>query len=60
MKPLSYYTSNEDKLIRGKLKSIDRAMYTYYTSTDRKDFQGAVKSGSQLQTINGIKYFVKF
>ncbi len=57
---LNYYASFDDILIRGKIKSIDRAMFTYYTSNERKDFQGSVKSGSQLQTINGIKYFVRF
>ncbi|MEP7163629.1 MAG: hypothetical protein ABI741_02990 [Ferruginibacter sp.] len=56
---LTYYASFDDKAIAGRIKNIDRATFTYYLSTEKKEYQGMVKSGTQLQTINGIKYYVK-
>lgn len=56
---ISYYASYEDKAIRGKIKNIDRASFVYYSSLEKPEYGGALKSGNQFQTINGIKYYIR-
>jgi len=53
---ISYYGSFEDKAYRGKVKNIDRFSITYYSSFEL--YSGSVKTGAQVLTANGIKYFV--
>ena len=55
----SYYSSMEDKAFRGRVKSIDGSSFTYYSSFDTQEYRGRMKTGTQLQYINGIKYFVR-
>lgn len=54
---LTYYGSFEDKAYRGKIKSIDRFVITYYSSFEL--YSGQVKTGAQILTANGIKFFVR-
>jgi hypothetical protein len=54
---LSYYGSSEDKAYRGKAKSIGSFVLTYYSSFEQ--YSGAVKTGSPILNVNGIKYFVR-
>ncbi|MEJ7609978.1 MAG: hypothetical protein WKF88_02240 [Ferruginibacter sp.] len=55
---LNYYSSFEDKAIRGKIKSIGQVSFTFYTSFDTR-YVGSMKTGSQLQNVNGVYYFIK-
>jgi len=52
-----YYGSFEDKAYRGKVKSIGSNTLTYYSSFEQ--YSGAIKTGSPILNVNGIKYFVK-
>ncbi len=54
---LTYYGSFEDKAFRGKIKSIDRFTMTYYSSFEQ--YSGSMKTGSQIITANGIKFFAR-
>jgi len=56
---LTYYGSFDDKAYKGRVKTIDGSAFTYYSSFDRPEYRGRMKTGTQLQVINGIKYFVK-
>ena len=56
---LTYFASTDDKAYKGKIKSIGGAQFTYYSSFDRQEYRGRIKSGTQVQVINSIKYFVK-
>ena len=56
---LTYYASTDDKAYKGKLKSIGGSQFTYYSSFDRQEYRGAMKTGTQVQVINSIKYFIK-
>lgn len=56
---LNYYTAFDDKAYSGKIKSIGPAGFTYYSSYDIK-YAGSLKSGQQLQNLNGISYLIKF
>lgn len=57
---LTYYASYEDKAYRGKVKSIGNAGYSYYSSFDLPQYRGGFKTGTQIQYINGLKYYVRF
>jgi len=57
---LNYYASFDDKAFKGKIKSIGNATFTYYSSLEKAEYRGSLKSGTQMQTINGVKYYVKF
>ena len=56
---LNYYTGFDDKAYSGKIKSIGQVSFTYYPSYDLR-YAGAMKTGQQFQTVNGIAYFIKF
>jgi len=56
---LAYYASYDDKAFKGKIKSIDNISFSYYSSFDRKEYQGALKIGTYMHIINGIKYVVR-
>lgn len=56
---LTYYGPFDDKSYKGKIKSIGSASYIYYSSSETKELRGRLKSGSQIQPVNGIKFFVK-
>jgi len=56
---LTYYSSTDDKAYKGRLKSIGGSQFTYYSSYDRQEYRGRMKTGTQVQVINSIKYFVK-
>lgn len=55
---LTYYSSFDDKAFAGKIKSIGQITFTYYPSYDRQ-FAGAMKTGSNMQNVAGINYFVQ-
>jgi hypothetical protein len=55
----TYFGSFDDKAYKGRVKTIDGSAFTYYSSFDRPEYRGRMKTGTQLQVINGIKYFVK-
>lgn len=57
---ISYYASYDDQAYRGKLKSIGNASFTYYSSNERREYAGMMKTGSQMQYINGIRYYIKY
>jgi hypothetical protein len=42
----------------GKVKSIGPVKYSWYSSFDRRDMGGALKSGLYRQRINGITYIL--
>jgi len=52
---ITYYSTFDDKAIRGKLKSIGPATFAWYTSLDR---YGGLKSGRQYQVIEGVTYII--
>lgn len=54
---LTYYGAFEDKAYRGKTKSIGSFILTYYSSFEQ--YSGAIKTGSPILNVNGIKYFVR-
>lgn len=56
---LTYYNLTDDKIYGGRVKSIGGTSYAWYGSFDRKDYQGGLKTGSSVQTINQVKYFVR-
>jgi hypothetical protein len=55
----SYYSSADDQAYKGRLKNLGGTSFTYYSSLDRVEYRGRIKTGTQIQVINGIKYFVK-
>lgn len=55
---LSYYSSFDDRAFRGKIKTIGSVLFTYYSSFDT-NYAGAMKTGAQMQNINGVGYFIK-
>lgn len=55
---LNYYSSFEDKALRGKIKSIGQVSFTFYPSYDTR-YAGGLKTGSQLQNVNGVYFYVK-
>ncbi len=57
---LRYYGPVDDKAFRGKIKSIGNANYTYFSSFDRPGYAGSRKTGEQVVTEYGIKYFIKW
>ena len=57
---LSYYSSFDDKAYKGKLKSIGSYNYTYYSSYEKREYSGIIKTGSQVQLVNGINYILRF
>lgn len=56
----AYYASYEDKAYQGKIRTIGNANWTYYASFEKREYAGMVKSGSQFQTINGIKFYIQY
>ena len=56
---LIYFSSTDDRAYKGKVKSIGGSPFTYYSSYDRPEYRGRMKSGTQVQYINSIKYFIK-
>ncbi len=55
----TYYSSTDDKAYKGRVKSIGGSPFTYYSSYERQEYRGRMKTGTQLQVINSIKYFIK-
>ncbi|MCY7292675.1 MAG: hypothetical protein LH615_10910 [Ferruginibacter sp.] len=55
---LNYYTSFDDRAFAGKIKSIGQINFTYYPSYD-KQFAGGLKTGSNIQNVAGINYFIQ-
>ncbi len=55
---LNYYSSFDDKAFKGKIKTIGSVLFSYYSSFDTR-YAGAMKTGAQFQTINGIIFFVR-
>lgn len=55
--PFTYYGSFEDKAFRGKIKSIGQFSFTYYSSFEQ--FSGAMKTGSSILNVNGVKYYLR-
>lgn len=56
---LTYYSNSDDKAYAGKVKSIGGSVFTYYPSFDRQEYRGRMKTGTQVQTFNGVKFFVR-
>jgi len=57
---ITYYGAFDDKEYKGKIKSIGHVSYTYYGSSEtNKGLRGRIKSGSQIQPVNGIKFYIK-
>lgn len=54
---ITYYGPFEDKAFRGKTKSIGTYTLTYYSSLEQ--YSGALKNGSPILNVNGIKYYVR-
>lgn len=54
---ITYYGPFEDKAFRGKTKSIGTYTLTYYSSLEQ--YSGALKTGSPILNVNGIKYYVR-
>ena len=52
----AYYSFFEDKAFRGKIKNIGGNSFVYFSSFE--NFSGSLKSGSMVNAINSIKYFV--
>ncbi len=52
----AYYSFFEDKAFRGKIKNIGGNSFVYFSSFE--NFSGSLKSGSIVNAINSIKYFV--
>lgn len=58
---LTYYGQFDDKAYKGKIKSIGSSSYVYYPSNEANtSLRGRLKSGSQIQAVNGIKFYVKY
>lgn len=57
---LTYYASYDDKAYQGKIKSIGNFSFTYYSSNERREYAGMMKTGTQNQYINGIRYYIKY
>ena len=55
---INYYSSFDDKAYKGKIKSIGQIAFSYYPSFDTR-YAGAMKTGAQWQTVNGIIFWVK-
>ena len=55
---INYYSSFEDKAYKGKIKSIGQIAFSYYPSFDTR-YAGAMKTGTQWQTVNGIVFCIK-
>jgi hypothetical protein len=53
---LTYYSSFDDKQIRGRIKSIGDFAYAWFTSFEQ--FPGSLKSGSNIQLINGVTFII--
>src|SRR5436190_831794 len=56
---IEYYTQVEDSAYRGKIKSIGSIVYTWYSSFDRSDQRGALKSGFYRQNIGDVTYILR-
>lgn len=56
---ITYYASSDDKAFAGKVKSLGGSTFTYYSSFDRVEYRGRMKTGTQVQVFNGVKYFVR-
>jgi len=57
---IDYYTSFDDKALRGKIKNIAGFPFTYFSSFENvQGRQGILKSGFQMQYINGINFYVR-
>lgn len=56
---LSYYGPFDDKAYQGKIKSIGPVSYIYYGSSEIKGSRGMLKSGSHIQAVNGIKFYIR-
>lgn len=54
-----YHSSFDDKFVRGRVKSIGGINYTWYTSLDPGKMNGALKTGSYRQIVNGITYILR-
>ena len=52
-----YFGSFEDKAFRGKIKSIGSNNFAYYSSFEQ--YSGGMKSGSNIITANGVKFYVR-
>ncbi len=58
---VTYYSSVEDKAFAGKVKSVGGSQFVYYSSQDpQKPLRGMLKTGRQLQTLNGIIFWIKY
>jgi hypothetical protein len=55
----TYYSNTDDKAYQGKLKSLGGMPFTYYSSFDRQEYRGRMKTGTQIQFVNAVKYFVR-
>jgi hypothetical protein len=55
---ITYYSSFDDKLIKGKVKRIGPVSYQWYTSLDLYG-GGGLKSGNYRQNIAGVVYVVQ-
>lgn len=56
---ITYYSSFDDKAYAGKIKSIGSTPFTYYASYDSR-YAGAMKTGTQMQNLNGITFYIKW
>jgi hypothetical protein len=55
----TYYNSLDDEGSRGKIKNIGGQSFTYFSAQDLREYRGRMKTGSQMQIINGIKFYVR-
>ena len=55
---LNWVDISDDKKIQGKIKSIGSTTYVWYNSNDRREYQGALKSGNVEQVVAGINFII--
>ena len=55
---LTYYGSFDDKAFKGKIKNIDRSLFTYYSSYEER-IQWNIKNRSRISFSGNVKYYIK-
>jgi len=58
---ITYYSAIEDKGFAGKIKSIGGNNFVYYSSQEAQvGLRGMLRTGRQVQIINGVTFWVKY
>jgi hypothetical protein len=56
---VNYYSSFDDNVIAGIIKSLNGGAFTYYINQEQNFAKGSLKTGRMIQVINGVTYFIK-